>query len=453
MNTALQPYVKPEIVKLETGLMNKFGGSPYYNRKVRREIDGVSVEELVAQFGSPLFVFSEKTIRNAIHDLKDMLTFQYPRIAFGWSYKTNYLDAICAIFHQEGSLAEVVSGMEYDKARRLGVPGERIIFNGPHKTPEILQKAVQEGARIHIDHFDEIEDLEKVAAKFGKEVSVAIRINLDAGIYPQWNRFGFNLESGQAENAVRRIQMGGKLTLVGLHCHIGTFILDPLAYGVQVEKMAVFSSHIKVLFGIEIEYLDIGGGFPSVSRLKGTLLAPDVLVPPMEKYAEAISDGLHRGLKAGEMPLVYLETGRGLIDEAGFLISSVFAAKRLPDGRKSYILDAGVNLLYTSTWFKYNIETDRPVAGIGEPSLLNGPLCMNIDVVDEGVMLPPLKRGTRLILSPVGAYNVTQSMQFIEYRPAVVLISSNQEPHLIREREELDDMVRRERLPDYLANF
>jgi diaminopimelate decarboxylase len=128
----------------------------------------------------------------------------------------------------------------------------------------------------------------------------------------------------------------------------------------------------------------------------------------------------------------------------------VFAAKRMPDGRRSYVIDAGVNLLYTSTWYRYNIETDRHVQGMGEPAMLNGPLCMNIDVVDEGTLLPPLSRGTRLILSPVGAYNITQWMQFIEYRPAVVLVTEDGRMELIRERESLDDIVARERLPDRL---
>ena len=443
-------YVKPEIIKLQSGAMNKFGSSPYYSRKVRTEIDGVTIDSLVSQFGSPLFVFSERTIRVKYREVKEAFAFRYPKVAFGWSYKTNYLDAICAIFHQEGSLAEVVSEMEYDKARRLGVPGERILFNGPHKSVAALEKAAREGAWIHLDHFDELDDLEKVAARLGKVVPVAIRLNLDAGIYPQWTRFGFNLESGQAMNAVLRIKMGGKLKLVGLHCHIGTFILDPDAYQRQVEKMARFAAQIQGTHGVEIEYLDIGGGFPSSSNLKGSLLSPDLSVPPLDSFAEKVCDGLLGALKPGHAPLLYLETGRALIDEAGFLISTLCATKRLPDGRKSYVLDAGVNLLYTSAWYKFTIQMDREVPGIGEPSVVNGPLCMNIDVVDEGIILPPLKRGTRLILSPVGAYNVTQWMQFIEYRPAVVLIDASGNPELIRQREDLSDLVRRERLPEHL---
>ena len=91
---------------------------------------------------------------------------------------------------------------------------------------------------------------------------VGLRLNLDAGIYPQWSRFGFNLESGQALDAVKRIAAGGRLTLVGLHCHLGTFILDPAAYARQVEKMVRFAYEMEEQFGFAIEYLDIGGGFP-----------------------------------------------------------------------------------------------------------------------------------------------------------------------------------------------
>ncbi len=444
-----KPYMKPTIIKLQSGLMNKFGVSPYYARKVRTDIDGVSIEELTEKFGSPLFVFSEKTIRNTIREAKEAFATRYPNVTFSWSYKTNYIDAINAIYHQEGSIAEVVSEMEYDKARQLGISGENIIFNGPHKSMKALKKAAQEGAKIHIDHFDEIDDIEKIAKELNKEIPVAIRLNLDSGIQPQWSRFGFNLESGQALDAVRRINMGGKLRLNGLHCHIGTFILEPNAYKTQTEKMVNFAYELEDMLDISIEYFDIGGGFPSKSKLKGTYLPPDVSVPAIDSYAEKITEGLYNALKPGHFPKLYLETGRGLIDEAGYLITTVFASKRLPDGRKSYILDAGVNLLFTATWYKFTIETDRELQGLGEPALLNGPLCMNIDILDEGSMLPPMKRGTRLILSPVGAYNVTQWMQFIEYRPAVVLINENK-VEIIREKEDLSDILRRERLPERL---
>ncbi len=389
-------YEPPVIQKLQGGLMNKFGRSLPLSRKVRKAIDGVTIDRLVSEFGSPLFVYSEQRLRKQYRDAYNAFARRYPNIMFGWSYKTNYLNAICAIMHQEGAVAEVVSAMEYDKARALGVPGEQIIFNGPHKPLPALERAVREGALLHLDHFDEICDVESIADKLACRPRVGLRLNLDAGVYPLWSRFGFNLESGQALDAVKRIANGGKLIINGLHCHIGTFILDPVAYARQIEKMVRLAYEIEDQFGMTIEYLDIGGGLPSRNRLKSTYLPPEVSVPPVEDYAEQIGDALYRHLRPGRFPKLVLEAGRALVDEAGYLISTVEAVKRLADGTRAYVADAGVNLLYTATWYKFDVEIDRDTTGTNENSIICGPLCMNIDVIDEGLQMPPLKRGTRL---------------------------------------------------------
>jgi len=443
-------YEKPVIAKVQTGMTNKFGSSPAYARRTRTAIDGVGIDELVAEYGSPLFVFSETTLRQTYRDIYTAFATRYPHVTFGWSYKTNYLPAICAILHQEGAIAEVVSEMEYDKARRLGVPGENIIFNGPHKSKMSLKRAIVEGAAINIDHFDELADIEDVADELGRPVHVGLRINLDAGIQPQWSRFGFNLESGQAMEAVTRMAQTGKVILTGLHCHIGTYILEPKAYAAQVEKLVQFGYAVEDRFGFKMGYFDIGGGLPSKNKLKGTYHAPDLVVPSIDDYAEQVTTALYRNLRPGDFPHLFLESGRAIVDDAGYLISSICASKRLPDGRKAYVADAGINLLFTSFWYTQNLELDREVTGMHEPSVIYGAMCMNIDVLNESTMLPPLDRGTRIILSPVGAYNVTQWMQFIEYRPNVVLVDANGGVDIIREAEDLSDIARRERLPERL---
>ena len=133
-------YERPVIQKLNTGLMNKFGMNTEY--KPMEDIEGIPVKRLIEQYGSPLFVLSENKIRNKYKELYTSFSVRYPKVQFAWSYKTNYLDAVCRIFHQEGSWAEVVSGFEYDKAIGNGVKGSQIIFNGPDKNDEELKKAV-----------------------------------------------------------------------------------------------------------------------------------------------------------------------------------------------------------------------------------------------------------------------------------------------------------------------
>ncbi len=432
-----QPYIKPTINKVEFAMASKYG-SPMKTQKIRSEIDGVKVADLVNTFGSPIFVFSEKKIRELYSNLYSAFSSRYPDVQFGWSYKTNYLNAICNIFHDLGSIAEVVSEFEYQKARALGVEGKDIIFNGPYKPYEDLKIAVKEGAKIHVDNLFELNDLEKIADELGTKIKVAIRINMDTGIHPQWSRFGFNFESGEAYEAVKRMYDGGKLELNGIHSHIGTFMLDANAYKVATIKIMRLKEAVENDFGATIEYIDLGGGFASKSHLKGIYQSPDVIVPTPDDYAEAITNAIYEMNKSDTLPKLYLETGRALIDEAGYLLTSVHGYKRFPDGKKGYILDAGVNLLYTSTWYNFNIELDKHYEGENEPSTLNGPLCMNIDVIEEHIMLPALDRGSILSISPVGAYNYTQAMQFIRYKPAVVLIDTEGHPKLIKAVDDLE---------------
>ena len=445
-----KPYEAPTIIKLKSGGMNKFGTRPYYLKRIRKEIAGAPIDQLISEFGSPLFVYSEPDIIKRFQTLKTSFSTRYPNVQFGWSYKTNYLAAICAVMHSQGALAEVVSGFEYEKARDLGMPAHKIIFNGPMKRLEHLRRAVKEGAMIQIDHLDEVCDLEIIADELGTIIPVALRLSLDCGIQPQWSKFGFDLDKGMAEDAVKRIHAGGKLKIRGLHSHIGTYIIEPQAYATQISKMVEFGYRLADEWGYEIEYYDIGGGFPSSGKLKGVYLPPEIGVPQLDAYAEAICESLLSSLRPGDLPKLILETGRAMIDDAGYLITSVTSTKRLPDGRRSYVVDAGINLLYTTTWFRHNIELDRETEGGNEPSVIHGPLCMNLDVLDEACPLPRLERGTRLILSPVGAYNQTQSMQFIEYRPASVLISEQGKAELIRQKEDLSDINRREVLPERL---
>jgi diaminopimelate decarboxylase len=447
----MQTYEKPVIQQLHSGLMNKFAGATPPQRQIKSAIAGVSVEALVNQYGSPLFVYSERAMRRQFRTIRNAFATRYPDVTFGWSYKTNYLKAICAVFHQEGAMAELVSKMEYDKAKALGIPGDRIILNGPHKPFDMLEAAVQDGVMINVDHLDEIEDLEAIATRLDRVISVGIRLNLDAGIQPCWSRFGFNLESGQAMSAIRRIAQSGKLRVNGLHSHIGTYILDPNAYAHQVEKMVQFGYDIDAELGWQMDYIDIGGGLPSRSRLKGAYHAADVTLPTIDEYADAICDALWKALKPGHLPKLIVESGRAMIDEAGTLITSVCGTKRLPNGTRAYVMDAGVNLLFTSFWYRFDLALAQPVPGMAEPSVIYGPLCMNIDVIEEQISLPPLSRGDRLVISTVGAYNNTQWMQFIEYRPNVVMVMENGAVELIRAAEDITDLERRESLPIGLA--
>jgi diaminopimelate decarboxylase len=440
-------YERPTLVRHQAGMMNKFARAQA--ARPLSEIDGVPVRALAAKYGSPLFVFSERSLVAKYRELHDAFALRLPKVQLAWSYKTNYLDAICTIFHREGSWAEVVSEQEMNRALHLGVPGHQILFNGPYKPEAALEKAFSVGARVHLDNFDELLRAERVAKRLGVRPKVAIRLNMALVGTPAWSRFGFNLDNGQALDAVRRLQAGDLLELAGLHCHVGTFVQDVNVYRQQATRMSELANKLHQEFGILLDYLDLGGGFASRNTLHAQYLPGDQTSPSFSQYAEAIADGL-KALQLPRAPTIFLETGRALVDDAGVLVTSVHANKRLPDGRRGVVLDAGLNSLFTASWYKHDIVPAQELSGTPEPTVFYGPLCMNIDVLGE-MMFPPLAPGDLLVFRTVGAYNVTQWMQFIVERPAVVLVSQSGVASVIRRRETLDTLLSQEEMPEWLA--
>ena len=446
------PFERPVIKKLVAGMPSKFGMKTAVTPVTH--IDGVAVKDMMDEHGSPLFVISEKTLRKTYREAKRAFDTRYPKVQFAWSYKTNYLNAVCSVYHQEGSWAEVVSGFEYDKAIAMGVEGSRIIFNGPDKTREDLLKAINNNSLIHIDHFDEMYTLTELAGETGKKPKVAIRVNMDVGVYPMWDRFGFNYDNGEAWDALNRIMTGGKLELTGLHTHIGTYMMTADAYRAAAAKLAELAAGLVNKYGHVVSYIDIGGGFASKNTLKGAYYQGTDTTPDFDEYAEAIVKSIvNSSIKPENMPLLILETGRAIVDDAGYILGTVIANKRLSDGRRATIIDVGVNLLFTSFWYDHQMNPAQPMSEQTEETTVYGPLCMNIDVIKEAAVLPLFKKGDRVVISRVGAYNVTQWMQFITLRPRVVMIDNEGKVHIVREREKLETLTNLEKVPDHLKEF
>ncbi len=445
-------YERPFIQKLNVGTMNKFGTKTEYAPVTH--IEGVPVKRLIAEYGSPVFVISEKQIRKNYKDAVRAFKTRYPKVQFAWSYKTNYNSAVCNIFHQEGAWAEVVSMFEYTKAINNGVPGDKIIFNGPDKTEDDLLVAIKNNSLIHIDHFDELYMLAELLQTNKSKARVAIRVNMDTGVYPMWDRFGFNYETGQAWNAINKIMSHPEMEMVGLHCHIGTYMLSANAYATAAWKMCDLAINIKSKWNRPLNYLDMGGGFASANTLKGSYLQGADVIPTIDDYAEAITSTiLNYGFKQDELPTLMLESGRLLVDDAAWLLGSVVATKRLSDGRRATIMDFGVNILFTAFWYDHKISPAQEFSHHTEDMVLYGPLCMNIDCIRENVNLPLLNRGDQVVVHKVGAYNMTQWMQFIQMRPKIVLIDLENKTHIIRENETNETMQRHEVMPAYLSNF
>lgn len=442
-------YERPLINKINAGVPDKFGMKT--GVETINQIDGVAIPEIIKEYGSPVFAVSENTIKKTYAEAKSAFTNRYPKVQFAWSYKTNYLDAVCKIYHKLGSWAEVVSGFEYEKALRNGVPGNEIIFNGPDKSEDDLKLAIENSSLIHIDHFDEMYTIFKIVETSSKKAKVAIRVNMDTGIHPKWDRFGFNYENGEAWQALNRLMMNGNVEVVGIHSHIGTYIMTPDAYGVAVTKMSELATSLKKKYNHAIQYIDAGGGFASKNTLKGAYLPGKDTCPTFDAYAEAITGALMTAdFNPDEMPTLILESGRAMIDEAGYLLGSVLANKRSSDGRRTTVLDIGINNLFTSFWYEHDIMPVGEVSNYTEDTTLYGPLCMNIDVIRQSIQFPSLEKGAHVAIRRIGAYNMTQWMQFITYRPNIILIDSDSNTHIIRKQETAEVFKAQEVVPEYL---
>jgi len=438
-------YVKPTIVRHSIGVMNKYGRPPATVPMSR--LAGFNVKELVDKYGSPLFVLSVDQMRQQYQNLFRAFSTRYPGAQVAYSYKTNYLKAVCSILHAEGAWAEVVSGFEYDIARDLDMPGDKIIFNGPYKTREELTKAFTEGAMVNLDNYDEIQVCEGLAGELGRKLPVGVRVNMDLN-NPPWHKFGFNVEAGHAYEAVKRIQTGGKLEVKGLHIHVGTYVDDVNIYAAAARGLVSFYTYIKEQLGVKLNYWDMGGGYASHNTLNWAWQSAEYTCPTVDQYAEVICPILLNGpFGTGDVPKLFIEPGRALVDEPFSLITTVVAQKRLPGGKRGVIVDAGMNVLSSVQWYNYNFQTVQDSGVTVEDTILYGGLCMNIDVLRQSAALPPVRRGEHLVIPHVGAYNLSQSWQFIYLRPAVIAVDDGK-IHIIKSKETREYVQQMERVPD-----
>lgn len=448
--TSKTPYETPELGLISAGLATR---TPHPSRRpaTMPRLGNHDVEALVRQFGSPLCVFDEDTLRGAYRSMLKAFNSRWPRTRIAWSVKTNYISAIAAVLRSEGAYGEVVSGFEYGICRDIGIPGAEIIFNGPWKSDSELRTAFSEGAQVNIDGRDELTRVLAIADTLDKPVRVGMRVNVRLN-YPPWDKFGFRVDEAGTLEAARAITRHPKLQLCGLHLHVGTYVPDVSLYRQGMSELVTLALILQRELNVTIETLDMGGGYATRNTLRGVMLQGMATAPSYDDYAQAITaplleaQGLFR-----QPPTLVLEPGRGLVDEAANFITTVLAVKHPQGSQKTAILDAGVHILPTAYWYEHEV---RPVVDDGralQHYRLAGLLCMQIDVLREQVVLPELSPGTRLVVRDVGAYNFSQSMQFIQLRPNYVMIRGS-EVHLVRAAEVPMDVRAAEQMPKHLLN-
>ena len=407
-------------------------------------IDEVSAIELIREYGTPLFVISEKQARRNYNKLRKAFS-RYPKCLIAYSYKTNYLPAVCNILHQEGAGAEVVSAFELLLANKLGVPSSKIIFNGPGKSDKEIEMIIDEDiALVNADSIEELERINQIAKAKEKRVDVGIRVKPEVPDFFVWPKFGMDIASGQAFRAYKRASELEHINVVGIHAHIGTQICSTRPYTESIRQMAKLMSEVNAELGIEFEFFDIGGGFgvPGFTPLFPT---EEKIEKPatIEEFGESIVTTFLSCISDYNLsePTLVLEPGRIIITDPALILTMVEGTKVIGGSTKTVVVDAGVNLIMFAPYYYHRIVPVVNTERAQEAVDVYGPLCMQMDVLGVNRKLPVLMRRVFLAILDAGAYSISLSQQFIRPRPPVVLVNGGKKK-MVRRSETFDDIFR-----------
>jgi diaminopimelate decarboxylase len=389
----------------------------------------MSIADLLAEHGSPLWLANLDVVRDRCRAFAAAWRAEWPDVQIAYSHKANRTPAILRALAEKGTGHQVACEAEYRMARMVAeADGRSIIVQGPAKPPALLERAAADGALVIVDSLAE---LRRVAAAGVKRVGIRVCL---PGVGHGTSHFGVPMSDVQL---APRHAAGLGLRIEALAVHLVSAGFDrPLA---EIDRLASalvvkwplppdrFATAARMLAGLAnrlgVPVIDVGGGFPPA--------------PHEALYARAVAGAIGG---AGFEGRVVVEPGRALVAEAVDLACTVIAIKRLPDRRRCVILDAGTNLLPGTLFAWQAIEAAGSDAPAAEPALVTGPLCTNVDLLHPAADLPALSEGDAVVVRGVGAYQQSQSTQFGDLRPAIVI---RDEGHwrVGSRRELVDDLV------------
>ena len=428
---------------MHTNKTNEFPDHIKYEKN-ELMIDEVSAIELIREYGTPLFVISKMQVRQNYNKLRKAFS-RYPKCMIAYSYKTNYLPAVCNILHHEGAGAEVVSAFELLLAKKLGVQSSKIIFNGPGKSDKEIEMIIDyDIALVNADSIEELERINQIAKDKGKIVEVGIRVKPDVPDFFVWPKFGMDIATGQAFKAYQRASELKNINVVGMHAHIGTQICSTYPYTEGIRQMAKLMSKVNAELSIELKFFDIGGGFgvpgftplyPTEEKIENPATIEEFGESIVETFLSCISD-----YNLSE-PTLVLEPGRIIITDPALILTMVEGTKVIGGSTKTVVVDAGVNLIMFAPYYYHRIFPVEIRERAKEAVDIYGPLCMQMDVLGVNRKLPVLKRGDFLAVLDAGAYSISLSQQFIRPRPPVVLVNCGKRK-MVRRGETFEDIFR-----------
>ncbi|MCG6982620.1 MAG: diaminopimelate decarboxylase [Deltaproteobacteria bacterium] len=402
----------------------------------------VSLETIATEVGTPFYCYSHATLSRHFRAFDSAFSEVNHLTCFSVKSCSNI--AILSLFASMGAGMDIVSGGELHRALKAGVPAEKIVFSGVGKSEDELVYGLESGILMfNLESPQEMFFLNDCAASLGRRAPIAIRVNpdVDPKTHPyistglRENKFGIDLDI--AESMYVQAKEMSNLEVVGVGCHIGSQLTEVSPFLDTIKRLKLLIDRLKEQ-AIEIRYLDLGGGL-------GITYSEEAPPHPRE-YAKSLLaevDGI-------DCTLIF-EPGRVIVGNAGSLITRVLYTKAGPV-KNFLVVDAGMNdLVRPSLYGSYHHI--QPVSDHGRQQLtvdVVGPICETGDFLARDRSLPQVEPGELLAVMSAGAYGFAMSSNYNSRpRPAEILVSGDKF-EIIRSRETYDDLLRGERVPNFL---
>ena len=426
-------------------------GTQTINEKVHLTIGGADAVDMANEYGTPLYVYDIQLFRDRAKAFQQ--TFEHAGIGYQVAYASKAFStiAIYQVAAEENLSLDVVSAGELYTAVKAGFPSERIHFHGNNKSEAELRMAFEEGIGcIVVDNFHEIQLLKSISEELGRTMNILLRVTpgIEAHTHDyittgqEDSKFGFDLKNGQADLAFQETHQHEFLTLMGLHCHIGSQIFDTAAFRLAAEKLVGKMAEWKNDFQYICPVLNLGGGFGIRYTAEDEPLEPAVYVKEMIATVKETAS-------AAEFPIpeIWIEPGRSLIGDAGTTLYTIGSTKEVPGIRNYAAVDGGMsdNIRPALYGAKYSsLLANKADSALTEQYTIAGKCCESGDKLIEQADLPAVEPGDILSVFCTGAYGYSMASNYNRIaRPAVVFVEDG-ESELVVKRETNDDLIKQD---------
>ena len=410
-------------------------------------IGGCDVTELAAEFGTPLYLYDENTLRAKCREFRTEFETRYPSVQIIYAGKAYSNVVLLRLVQEEGLGLDVVSEGELAIAKKAKFPMDKIYFHGNNKSVRELEMALRlHVGHIVVDNFHELEILGKLTQELGGKQDVLLRMT--PGVDPHTHRytstgsldskFGFPLPlKEQAVAAALKIK---GLNVTGLHFHIGSLIFEPEPYVKSVKSVLKFAADMRKKYSLELQELDTGGGF----AVQYTLDQP---APSIAVFAEQITSTIKKECRelSLKLPKLIVEPGREIVAQAGVAVYTVGTIKEIQEVRTYIAVDGGMGDNVCPAMYGEKMEAvlaNRMRARQAGKVTVCGKFCESGDILIRDIEMPKTVPGDILAIAVSGAYSIPESMNYNAFFKPPVLLLNEGKAKLIRRRETLEDIIR-----------